>query len=42
VLIYCLSMANALGIEDLAAAVLDKLERSGKRYPPDQFRGRFK
>ncbi|NOR82621.1 MAG: nucleotide pyrophosphohydrolase [Ardenticatenales bacterium] len=41
VLIYCLSMANALGIEDLAAAVLDKLERSGKRYPPDQLRGHF-
>jgi NTP pyrophosphatase (non-canonical NTP hydrolase) len=41
VLIYCLSMANALGIEDLAAAVLDKLERSGTRYPPDRFRGRF-
>ena len=41
VLIYCLSMANALGIEDLAGAVLDKLERSGKRYPMERFRGRF-
>ena len=42
VLIYCLSMANALNIQDLGQAILDKLERSGRKYPADQFRGRFK
>ena len=42
VLIYCLAMANALDIEDLAAVVLDKLERSGRKYPADLFRGRFR
>jgi len=41
VLVYCLAMANALGIDDLGAAVLDKLERSGKKYPAEEFKGRF-
>lgn len=41
VLIYCLAMANTLGIEDLAAAVLDKLARTEKKYPAAEFRGRF-
>lgn len=42
VLIYCLAMANALHVDDLGAAVLDKLERSGNKYPADVFWGRFK
>jgi dCTP diphosphatase len=42
VLIYCLAMANVLGLEDLAAVVLDKLERSGRKYPAEAFRGRFR
>jgi dCTP diphosphatase len=42
VLIYCLAMANALGLEDLAAVLLDKLERSGRKYPAEAFRGRFR
>jgi dCTP diphosphatase len=42
VLIYCLAMSNALGLEDLAAVILDKLERSGRKYPAETFRGRFR
>jgi dCTP diphosphatase len=42
VLIYCLAMADSLGIDDLAAVVLDKLERSGRKYPSEAFRGRFR
>jgi NTP pyrophosphatase (non-canonical NTP hydrolase) len=42
VLIYCLAMANALDVDDLGAAVLDKLDRSGVRYPADQYRGRYR
>lgn len=42
VLVYCLAMANALGIEDLGGAVRDKLERSSRKYPADAFRGRFR
>jgi len=40
VLIYCLCMANALGVDDLSTAVLEKLERSGRKYPPQQFKGK--
>ncbi len=40
VLIYCLAMADALDIQDLGAAVLDKLDRSGEKYPVDQYLGR--
>ncbi len=42
VLIYCLALANTLGVDDLGAAVLDKLERSGQRYPAGEYRGRFR
>ena len=42
VLIYCLALANRLGVDDLGAAVMDKLESSRGRYPADEFRGRFK
>jgi len=41
VLIYCLSLGNALEI-DLTAAVLDKLRANETRYPVDRFRGRFR
>ncbi len=39
VVIYCLSAANAAGI-DLSDAVLRKLERNEARYPADEWRGR--
>ena len=39
VLVYCLSAANAAGI-DLSDAVLRKLERNEARYPADEWRGR--
>lgn len=39
VLIYALSMANALDIE-VTAAVLDKLARNEQRFPAERWRGR--
>jgi dCTP diphosphatase len=39
VLIYCLSLSNALGI-DMSDAVLDKLVISGQKYPAEAYRGR--
>lgn len=42
VLIYCLAMADALGIEDLGAVVLDKLARTEIKYPAADFKGRFR
>lgn len=39
VLIYALSLANALDI-DASAAVLDKLERNEQRFPAEVWRGR--
>jgi NTP pyrophosphatase (non-canonical NTP hydrolase) len=41
VLIYCLSLSNALDL-DISAAVMDKLRRNERRYPADEFRGRFR
>ena len=41
VLIYCLSLGNALEI-DLTGAVLAKLRTNETRYPVDGFRGRFR
>ena len=41
VLIYGLSLANALDL-DLSAAVREKLVASGRKYPADRFRGRFR
>jgi dCTP diphosphatase len=41
VLIYCLSLSNALDI-DVTSAVMDKLQTNEHRYPPEQFRGRFR
>jgi NTP pyrophosphatase (non-canonical NTP hydrolase) len=40
VLIYCLSFANAAGI-DLSAAVLAKLDRNQERFPTAHVRGRL-
>jgi len=39
VILYCLSMANALDI-DLASAVLDKIEQNKKKYPADLYKGK--
>ncbi len=41
VLIYCLSLSNALDL-DLSAAVLAKLQVNEGRYPVSEFRGRFR
>ncbi len=41
VIIYCLSMSNACGV-DISDAVLAKLARNEGRFPADEFRGRFR
>jgi len=41
VLIYCLSLSNALDL-DMSAAVLAKLRTNEFRYPVQEFRGRFR
>jgi dCTP diphosphatase len=41
VVIYCLSLSNALEI-DLSSAVLAKLQTNEHRYPAGEFRGRFR
>ena len=41
ILIYCLSLSNALDL-DVSSAVLGKLEVNEGRYPADEFRGRFR
>jgi len=41
VLIYCLSLANAFGV-DISSAVLTKLQANEARYPVEAFRGRFR
>jgi NTP pyrophosphatase (non-canonical NTP hydrolase) len=40
VVIYCLSLANAAGI-DVSAAVLAKLDRNQERFPAERVRGRL-
>jgi NTP pyrophosphatase (non-canonical NTP hydrolase) len=40
VLIYCLSLANALDI-DLSEAIVRKLAHNARKYPADKYRGRF-
>ena len=40
VLCYSLAMANELGI-DLSAAVLKKMEKNERKYPAEEYRGRF-
>ena len=39
IIIYCLSMANAMKI-DMTQAILSKLEKNEARYPADKYRGR--
>jgi dCTP diphosphatase len=41
VVIYCLSLSNALDL-DISSAVLGKLQANEHRYPADEFRGRFR
>jgi NTP pyrophosphatase (non-canonical NTP hydrolase) len=41
VVIYCLAMANAAGI-DLARAVRQKMEANAKKYPAGVYRGKFR
>jgi dCTP diphosphatase len=41
VIIYCLSLSNALDL-DISAAVLGKLTTNEHRFPADEFRGRFR
>lgn len=41
VLIYCLSLSNALDL-DVSSAVMGKLQTNEHRYPADEFRGRFR
>ena len=41
VVIYCLSLSNALDL-DVSAAVLNKLQTNEHRYPVQEFRGRFR
>ncbi len=40
VLIYCLSLANALDV-DLSEAIVRKLAHSAGKYPADEYRGHF-
>jgi NTP pyrophosphatase (non-canonical NTP hydrolase) len=40
VLIYCLSLANALDV-DLSEAIVRKLAYNARKYPADEYRGRF-
>jgi NTP pyrophosphatase (non-canonical NTP hydrolase) len=39
VLIYCLDLANAVGL-DLSDAVLRKMDRNERKYPASRYRGR--
>jgi dCTP diphosphatase len=39
VIIYCLSMANAIDV-DLSDAILEKLEQNKSKYPTDLYKGR--
>ena len=41
IVIYCLSLSNALGL-DISTAVLGKLHTNEDRYPAGEFRGRFR
>ena len=41
VLAFLLSFANVLDI-DLSTALADKMKKNAKKYPADEFRGRFK
>lgn len=40
VLMYCMSMANAMGV-DISATVAAKMERNRAKYPPEKFQGYY-
>jgi len=40
VLCYALALANQLGL-DLSAAIAQKMEKNARKYPAEQFRGRY-
>jgi NTP pyrophosphatase (non-canonical NTP hydrolase) len=40
VVCYALALANELDI-DVAAAVAEKMVKNARKYPPDEFRGRY-
>ena len=40
VLCYALAMANELGL-DVSTAIAEKMVKNARKYPVDQFRGRF-
>jgi NTP pyrophosphatase (non-canonical NTP hydrolase) len=40
VLVYCLSLANATGI-DIVNCVLSKLKRNEEKYPTERYRGTY-
>ena len=41
IVIYCLSLINALDL-DLSSALLGKLQTNEDRFPPNEFKGRFR
>lgn len=41
VVIYCLALANATGI-DLADAIREKVKANTRKYPVERFKGRYK
>lgn len=41
VVIYCLAMANRLGI-DLSSAVKEKVAKNSRKYPKEKYSGRYK
>lgn len=40
-IIYCLSFANSVDI-DITGAVMDKLVENARKYPEDEYKGRFR
>lgn len=40
VLMYCMSMANAMGV-DVSATVAAKMERNRAKYPKEKFQGHY-
>ena len=40
VMIYCISLANRLGI-DISRAILDKMEKNKRKYPVNLYKGKL-
>ena len=40
VMMYCISLANAMGF-DIAQTIAAKMEKNRKKYPPEEFRGHY-